>query len=66
MWSKIYKHSSIVKKHENCYVLTIKYWWYWLLSYEEVYVFKTVEDAKNKLIECRTHNKYNFDCNDHP
>ena len=53
MWSKQFQRATIEKKN-NVYVLTIYYTYYFMISYNEVFVEKTLSDAKSRLLKERS------------
>lgn len=59
--SKSFISASIRKLHETCYILEIKYSWYWLAQYSEVFVFPSLQEAKDKLLAERTHDHVKID-----
>lgn len=53
-WDAMFKSANITKCN-NCYVLSVTYSYYWLYNYNLIFVFSTIEEAKNKLIALRCH-----------
>ena len=53
MWNKQFIRASITER-QDLYILTIKYNWYWLSEFEEVFFCDTMEQAKTKLLSERT------------
>jgi hypothetical protein len=53
MWSKQFQR-AIIEKKNNVYVLTIYYSYYYMFSYNEVFVEPTLELAKSRLLKERS------------
>jgi len=52
-WSKQFQRATIEKKN-NVYVLTIYYNYYYMFSFNEVFVEATMESAKSRLLKERS------------
>lgn len=55
MLDKRFVKANIQETAEGVWVLTIRYNYYALYEYDEVYVLESLELAKNKLLRERTH-----------
>jgi hypothetical protein len=52
-WNKQFQRATIEKKN-NVYVLTIYYNYYYMFSFNEVFVEATIETAKTRLLKERS------------
>jgi hypothetical protein len=61
MLSRRFINARIDKINENAFVLKIVWNWFFVVDYEEVHVFSTLDEAKSKFLEiradCRLHAK---------
>ena len=63
MLSRIYINSKITKVGGS-YKLDIQYSYYYIMNYNEVYVFQTLQEAKDKLIHERCHGRISVEGDD--
>lgn len=58
--SRQFISSTIEKINELSFKLTITYSWYGIWNFEEVFVYRTLEECKAKLIQVRVGHKLTF------
>ena len=58
--NKQFVSARIAKKNEHAFVLTIRYCWYFVLEYEEVFVEDNLELCKSRLLRERSHDHVTY------
>ena len=56
--SKQYVKGEIKKINEKAYVLKVVWCWYYLINYEECFVFSTIEEAKDHFLKLRADGRF--------
>ena len=60
MLERAFQSAEIKQVNNSCYKLTIKYSYYGLYDYSDVFVYKTLQETKDRLIIERCHGHINI------